>query len=241
MRTRSTHRGILVAIEGIDGAGKTTQVRLLERGLVAAGIEYIATKEPTQGPWGQKIRASAVHGRLPAEEELDAFVNDRREHVDSLIEPSLQAGKVVVVDRYYFSTVAYQGARGLDPAYLLQRNAFAPSPQVLIILDIEPAIGLQRIQQRGDRADLFEREEELAKVRQIFRAMTVPNLHILDGSSPPEELAETIGRLVAEAWQTREPNQSGASADDETLRNARTPERPDANLPAMLPLACSES
>ena len=191
---------MLVAFEGIDGAGKTTQVRLLEARLRNDGIPFISTKEPTQGPWGQKIRSSAQSGRMSPADELDAFVRDRREHVAGLIEPSLAAGKVVIVDRYYLSTVAYQGARGLDPAGLLALNSFAPAPDVLIILDVEPSLGLQRIRQRGDRADLFELEEELAKARAIFRALDLPGLHLLDGTLPIESLHADISAAVLAAW-----------------------------------------
>ena len=194
---------MLVAFEGLVGAGKTTQVRLLEAHLEADGIPFISTKEPTQGSWGQKIRSSAQSGRMSPADELDAFVRDRREHVAGLIEPSLAAGKVVIVDRYYLSTVAYQGARGLDPAHLLALNSFAPAPDVLVILDVEPALGLQRIRQRGDRADLFELEEELAKARAIFRTLDLPGLHLLDATRPVESLHADISAAVLSAWHAR--------------------------------------
>ena len=136
---RSPHRpGLLLAMEGIDGAGKTTQIRALESLLRQAEVPHVATKEPTNGPWGRRIRESARTARMAPNDELEAFLRDRREHVTDLLTPSLQAGKVVLVDRYYFSTVAYQGARGLDPKDLLARNAFAPEPDLLIVLDLPP-------------------------------------------------------------------------------------------------------
>src|SRR5262249_29943843 len=150
--------------EGIDGAGKTTQAGLLERALVESGVAVVRTKEPTNGPWGQRLRASAATGRMSPDEELNAFLEDRREHVGTLIEPALGAGKVVIVDRYYFSTAAYQGARGRDPAELIRINeSFAPKPDLLVILEIAAATGIARIRQRGDVGNLFEREEDLAK------------------------------------------------------------------------------
>lgn len=206
MTAQTMTRGILVAVEGIDGAGKTTQVRLLERLLTAASIAYVSTKEPTQGPWGQKIRASAQTGRMSIAEELDAFLRDRHEHVHDVLEPALKAGKVVLVDRYYFSTVAYQGARGVDPQSLLAMNAFAPAPDVLIVLDVDPALGLRRIKERGDRADHFEREDELARARDIFRNLTVANMHMIDATLPPVEIALRITALVAEAWLRTHPS-----------------------------------
>jgi dTMP kinase len=194
---RSPHRpGLLLAMEGIDGAGKTTQVRALEALLREAALPHLATKEPTGGPWGRKIRESARTGRMSREDELEAFLQDRREHVTQVLQPALEEGKVVLVDRYYFSTVAYQGARGLDPKDLLARNAFAPEPDLLIVLDLPPELGLRRVRERGDVADEFEKQDELARARAIFRALDLPYLHLLDATQPPATLTEKIGKLL---------------------------------------------
>src|SRR4051812_39913694 len=108
-----------------------------------ASCEVVLTKEPTDGPWGQKLRRSFVTERLAPADELEAFVNDRREHVETLINPALARGAVVIVDRYYYSTVAYQGARGLDPKQVLEMNrAFAPKPEVVFIVDLDPRVAL---------------------------------------------------------------------------------------------------
>jgi dTMP kinase len=194
-------RGLLVAFEGIDGAGKTTQAQALFALLGQSGIVALSTKEPTNGEWGQKIRRSAITGRLPVAEELHAFLEDRKQHVRDELLPALAAGKVVIVDRYYLSTVAYQGARGMDRVELIQRNSFAPVPDLLFVLDVDPRLGLGRVAQRGDVADLFEKEEELAKAREIFadRALLGPyvrDLHILDASQPQSELSTVIAELV---------------------------------------------
>ncbi len=195
-------RGILVAIEGIDGAGKSTQRGRLEQRLADAGIPYVATKEPTDGPWGRKIRQSAISGRMAAKDELAAFVADRRQHVDELIEPSLAAGNVVLIDRYYPSSVAYQGARPeLTAEQCLQANSFAPVPDVLIILDIDPAAGLERVNNRG-QADEFEKLDYLVKVREIFLSLPIAK-HVIDATGSEDALSETIGDLVMAAWEAR--------------------------------------
>jgi dTMP kinase len=114
--------GIFIAVDGIDGAGKTTQVEMLRAALTHAGLPVTVSKEPTNGQWGAVLRESAVSGRLSLDEELKAFINDRREHVDTLITPKLEAGHVVVLDRYFYSTIAYQGCRGANAREIM------PSP-----------------------------------------------------------------------------------------------------------------
>jgi dTMP kinase len=191
------YSGFLIAIEGIDGAGKTTQSHFLQSALIDRKIPTIRTKEPTTGKYGQILRDSALTGRLSAEEEVEVFIKDRKEHIETKIDPALKEGKVVIVDRYYFSTAAYQGCRGLDPVELLSANeAFAPEPDLLIVLDIDPQLGLQRIRTRGDRANLFEQTSTLTKARQIFNSINRPYKFVIDGSLPSETVQEIILKEV---------------------------------------------
>lgn len=185
--------GLLIVFEGIDGAGKTTQAAALAEKLVSVGLDVVCSKEPTSGPWGQKLRGSASSGRLSPEEELAAFVEDRREHVQGLIRPALDAGKVVILDRYYFSTAAYQGARGMDWRSILETNeSFAPQPDVLVILGVEPKVGMARIAARGDSANLFERETDLAASAAIFAEIEKPYLLRIDGHRGKQEITAAI-------------------------------------------------
>lgn len=192
-------RGVLVAFEGIDGAGKSTQVRLLAARLRAAGRAVVTTKEPTGGPHGVRLRASAQAGRLSPEEELAAFEADRREHVAQLIRPALDRGEVVIVDRDYFSTAAYQGARGLDPEAILERNeAFAPRPDLLVLLALPTDVALERIRLRDGNGNLFEGRESLAECARIFGRLERPYLLRIDGNRPAEEIhARVLARLEA--------------------------------------------
>jgi len=161
-----------IVIEGIDGTGKSTQVRRLAEWFEALGREVVVSREPTDGPWGKRLRESAASGRLSPEAELEYFLNDRRQHVAEVIAPALAAGKVVILDRYYFSTMAYQGARGFDPAEIRHLNeAFAPVPDLLLILDLEVAAAHGRIGVRGDVANAFEQRENLERCRQIFLSL----------------------------------------------------------------------
>ena len=195
------HTGLLVAFEGVDGSGKSTQADLLVAALHALGVPTVLTREPTGGPWGRRIRESFSGERLPASEELDAFMRDREEHVASVIRPALLAGKVVVVDRYYLSTVAYQGARGLDPDVLLHQNeAIAPRPDITLLFDLPVGEALNRVGRRG-QANSFEARDALEKVAQIYGSVSLPGLVSIDANRAVAPVFRHVLRLVLEALQ----------------------------------------
>lgn len=192
-------RGAIVAFEGIDGAGKTTQAHRLVEALTTLGWEAVYSKEPTDGPWGRKIRRSAETQRMPIEEELDAFLADRREHVRDLLEPAIANGRLVALDRYYFSTAAYQGARGADPQQILRDNErFAPQPALLVFLDIPVEVAMERIRVRGYGANSFEKADALERSAAIFRALALPTLLKIDGCLPADDIAAQILAAVRE-------------------------------------------
>lgn len=183
--------GFFLVIEGIDGAGKSTQADTVAQVLSARGLNVVRTGEPTDGPWGRRIRASATEGRMSPEEEVHAFIEDRKQHVAERIRPGLAAGRVIISDRYYFSTVAYQGARGFDPEELMRRNeAFAIEPHLLILIDLPPEVGLARVGLRDGRANEFETLNQLTRSREIFRAIKKPYLERLDGQLSREALRD---------------------------------------------------
>jgi dTMP kinase len=192
----STERnGILIAVEGIDGAGKTTQVRLLSERLQLAGMDVVSSKEPTDGPWGARVRQSAITGRLPLEDETHAFLEDRKEHVRDLVAPALEAGKVVILDRYFYSTIAYQGARGQDVQDLIERTAQFPRPDITFLIDIDPAVAVSRIANgRGETPNQFERAEYLAEARKIFNRVAAKDeaIRSLDGGRSIEALHDEV-------------------------------------------------
>ena len=191
--------GKLIALEGLDGSGKSTQMVDLVTGLAAAGHDVVATREPTDGPYGQKIRAMARSGeRVAPEEELRWFMEDRAEHVAQLIQPALDDGRVVVTDRYFLSTAAYQGARGLDwKAILEECEARFPLPDVALIFEVEAAVGLARVQARGGPLEpAFERLDFLEDVARIFAEMDRPYLARIDGAQAPDEVTRAARRAL---------------------------------------------
>ena len=184
---RTNAPGWLVVVEGIDGAGKSTVLRTLAGHCAARALPCVTSGEPTRGPWGMKLRQSMTEGRLSLDEELSLFLKDRAEHVEQFIRPALATGKVVLLDRYYLSTAAYQGARGADPETVLEMNErFAPQPDLVLLLDFDPDGGLARIHARGDAPNTFEEADQLRAVRQIFLGLQRPFIRRVDASRATE-------------------------------------------------------
>jgi dTMP kinase len=186
--------GILIAVEGIDGSGKTTQVELLRQALLSAGELPVVSKEPTRGYWGNIIRRSATTGRLAVDEELKAFINDRTEHVEQIIGPALDQGRIVILDRYFYSSVAYQGSRGASPEAVesTMKSRF-PLPDAVYLLDVDPVLSVHRIaHSRGEEPNHFEERANLAKARAIFNGMSDAEIYRIDGSMSIEAVRQKI-------------------------------------------------
>jgi len=193
------HPGLLIAFEGVDGTGKSTQARLLAEALQAAGRQVVLTREPTNGPYGQKIRQLFIsRSAVSKAEELELFLADRREHVAQVIAPALAQGHIVITDRYYLSTVAYQGAAGCDPLEIIAQNQdFAPCPDLVILLLLPVAQGLERIRvMRREALNAFEQEAGLEQVAKIFDNISGEAIRRIDGSRTPAEVHQEIMRQV---------------------------------------------
>ena len=187
-------KGLLIVFEGIDGSGKSTQVELLKKKLLEMKLAVRSFREPTRGKWGRKIREKAGKaGSLTPDEELDLFVRDRREDVRRNLRPALAAKKIVLLDRYYFSTIAYQGARGLDAEGIRASNEeFAVKPDLVFILDIDPAESLARLEGRAVKEAHFEHQDYLVKVRTIFQTFRGRIFVRLDAGLPSKEISRKI-------------------------------------------------
>ncbi|MGB8951644.1 MAG: dTMP kinase [Candidatus Aminicenantales bacterium] len=196
-------KGILIVLEGIDGAGKSTQARFLLRKLQAMGMDVVYFREPSRGKWGREIKAKAIDPRsLAPEEELSLFQKDRKENVEKNIRPALECRKIVILDRYYFSTIAYQGSKGIDPARIKRMNErFAPKPDLVFILDIGARQGLSRIQDRKKKERLFEREDYLVKVRKIFNGLKGRKFIHLNGLEEKKQISRKIAERVIQYLQ----------------------------------------
>lgn len=187
-------RGLLIVFEGTDGTGKSTQIELLSQYLRNRGHELVVTREPTNGIYGQKIRQLYLEReKFSPEDELQLFINDRKEHVENLLRPSLKAGKIVLCDRYYLSTVAYQGAIGFDVEELFDLNSFAPEPDLALLFRAPLTMGINRITSgRGETPNDFEKQEYLTKVASIFDSLDYPFITPVDASKSIEEVHEQV-------------------------------------------------
>ncbi len=191
--------GVLLVIEGLDGAGKSTLAKALYEALKKKGRDVVLTREPTKGEWGEKIREH-LKKRTPLSPQAYAelFVRDRREHAEKLLVPSLLSGKVVVCDRYYLSTAAYQGSEGLDVEELLRRNeTVAPVPDLVVFLDIDEKEAIRRIKNRGEGRHLFETEEKLKAVRELYLELLPRFNHIkISAKEPVEKVVEEVLKKI---------------------------------------------
>ena len=198
-------RGVFIAFEGGDGAGKTTQVRLLAQRLAAAGREPLLTRQPGGTALGRRLRDLVLHGDpMTARAEALIFAADKAQHVEEVIRPALDAGAVVITDRYTDSSVAYQGAGrdlGSDEVHTLQMWAVGGLvPDLTVIVDITAEEGRRR---RGEVHDRLESEEDAfhEAVRQHFHALAdaAPSRYLLvDGTAEPAAMAESVWERVVD-------------------------------------------
>lgn len=202
-----TKQGRLIVLEGIDGAGKTTQASLLEAHLRAQGREVFRTAEPTPFPSGIALR-EALGGKVKKSEceMATMFVLDRIAHnihpTDGL-RAKLAAGVDIICDRYYYSTLAYQG-QSTDYAWVKAMNLSCPEirkPDLCIYLDLTPAQSLERIRAGRDSVEIYENEETLTKVRNAFLSVlddlsSTDRIVRIDAYRTPEEIARDIANAV---------------------------------------------
>jgi dTMP kinase len=187
---------MFIAVDGIDGAGKTTLVHQLASHLLH--LDPLITKEPTNdSPWAARIRDSALRERLSVEEELDIFHKDRMFHLETTIIPAIRAGRVVICDRYVDSTLAFQAKDEADADRLYLR--FCDEiliPDITFILDCPVLTGLERIKTGRNRFTTFEKLDTLEKAQRIYRSRNGPNyVHVFAGGTPEATFESVVNRL----------------------------------------------
>jgi dTMP kinase len=191
-----TKKGVFIVIEGLDGSGKTTQANLLAAELAKTRKVWL-TAEPSQGKIGSFIRNCCLYEdtRLPTEAEALLFAADRIEHLQSEIKPALGEGKVVICDRYTYSSLAYQGSAGLSVDWIKTINARALQPDFAILIDVPPEKVVARLKRKKSVMETLETQQ---KVREVYlRYVEKGELIPIDGDRPKEVVAQVLWAKVA--------------------------------------------
>ena len=196
---------LFIVIEGIDGCGKGTQTKLLFEYLKDLGKDVLTTAEPTKGPLGKLIREHLSDPFLDDESLALLFAADRIEHLEREVRPALDANKIVISDRYVYSSIAYQGQK-VDIDWVSEINKYADRPDLAIFIDITPQLGKRRMKERGDDLEYFEEDEdfqggvrksfvELSRGRHLPETLKTKWL-VIDGSKRKVEIADIIQDAV---------------------------------------------
>ncbi|SKA80634.1 dTMP kinase [Paucidesulfovibrio gracilis DSM 16080] len=210
---------MFITFEGIEGTGKSTQIRMLVEHFKQRGQDAMVTLEPGGSRIGKELRRMLLHleGRdITPETELFLYLADRAQHAAQVIRPALQSGKIVISDRYADSTVVYQGyGRGLDPRLLHQLNEVAVAgcwPHVTILLDLEPETGLNRAMARNLRegkaveegrfeAESLEFHKRVREGYLTWAALHQDRIEVVDATPGPDEVFESIRTVIHRAQQ----------------------------------------
>ncbi len=189
-------KGVFICVEGLDGCGKTTQTKLLVRRLRKKGYDAVYTAEPSRGSIGRFIKKYCLHGKKRVSSIVEAllFAADRYEHVENEVIPALNEGKLVVSDRYVYSSLAYQGAAGLDLKWIEKINEHAISPDLAIFVDVEPEIVIHRLK---PKKSVMENLETQRKVREVYmKFVEKGELTKINGNKSQKEVADDILKVV---------------------------------------------
>ncbi|MEM3596536.1 MAG: dTMP kinase [Candidatus Bathyarchaeia archaeon] len=196
-------KGVFICVEGLDGCGKTTQAKLLVKALRKAGYDAVYTAEPSRGEIGKFIKRYCLHGRRRGSIVVEAllFAADRVEHLEREVLPALKNGKVVVSDRYVFSSLAYQGASGLDLKWIEKVNQHALMPDLALFIDVEPEVAIRRVK---PKKSVMEDLETQRKVREVYmRFVDAGKLVQIDGNRPKADVAKNVLSVILEFLERR--------------------------------------
>jgi dTMP kinase len=189
-------KGIFLVIEGLDGSGKTTQAALLAEKLKKTH-SILLTAEPSHGKTGSFIRECLLYEnkRLPIESEALLFAADRVEHMYSEVKPALDEGKLVICDRYIYSSLAYQGNSGLSLEWIKNINARALQPDICIFIDVPPEKVIERLQRKKS---VMETLETQCRVREVYmKYVEKGELVRVDGDKEKAQVAEELYKTVS--------------------------------------------
>jgi len=197
-----SEKGMFICVEGLDGSGKTTQAQILTERL-GKNYRTVLTAEPSRGKTGTYIRESCLYGenRLPTAAEALLFAADRIEHVENEIKPALEQGKVVICDRYIYSSYAYQGSDGLNLGWIKRINSYALKPDYAVFIDVTPERVLERLRRKKSVMETLQIQRSVREVYLNF--VTKGELALINGEGTKDEVADTLFSKVQSFFASR--------------------------------------
>ena len=189
-------KGLFICIEGLDGSGKTTHAHRIVRNLQKQGFDAVYTTEPSLGELGKFIRKTVLQGkkRVPRVVEALLFAVDRVEHVEKDVKPALEEGKIVISDRCVYSSLAYQGAAGLDLEWIEEINRMALPPDLAIYIDVPPEVVLERIKRKKSVMEMLETQRKVQEV--YMKYVENGKLVAVDGDKRKAEVTKNILTVI---------------------------------------------
>jgi dTMP kinase len=193
-------KGVFICIEGLDGSGKTTQAQILTERL-SRSHNAVYTTEPSHGTTGTFIREYCLYKekRLPIATEALMFAADRVEHVENEIKPALAEGKLVICDRYIYSSLAYQGSAGLSLDWIKKINSYALQPDFAVFIDVPAGRVLERLQRKKSVMETLEIQQKVRKA--YLKFVKKGELILIDGDKPKNEVADALHSKVLSLLQ----------------------------------------
>jgi len=185
----TNYSGTFIVFEGLDGSGQTTQAELLKEFLEKRKKEVLLTKEPTEGSEKTKVAPEIqkiLNGEIEATDKnlQGLFIEDRKLHLEGQIKPALKEGKVVISDRYKYSTIAYGAANGVSKEWLEKKQEDFLEPDLTILLNVSPEVCIDRIKGRGENITIFEKKKRLDDIWEVYKELSDEyNMEVVDGNS----------------------------------------------------------
>lgn len=198
---KTERSGFFVVLDGLDGCGKTVQSKILQKKLSEGSVSSRYTAEPSSGSIGSYLKKLISLGKkLSPTIEVLLFAADRFDHLEK-VETDIEKGHTVICDRYVYSSLAYQGAQGIDLDWIRDVNNFAPKPDISIYLDVDPETGLSR---RGNKRSVFEKVDLERKVREIYlRLVREGEMIYIDSRRSINRVSEDIFNIVVEKRKSK--------------------------------------
>jgi dTMP kinase len=191
------NKGVFICIEGLDGSGKTTHAHRIVRNLQKNGFDAVYTTEPSTGDLGKFIRSSAVlegKKRVPRVVEALLFAIDRVEHLEKDVKPALEKRKIVISDRCVYSSLAYQGAAGLDLTWIEEINRMALPADLAIYIDVPPEVVVKRIRRKKSVMETLDTQRKVQEV--YMKYVTNGQLVAVDGDKKKAAVTESILAVI---------------------------------------------